>query len=176
MNLPPVPPPSHPFLFARIHPPNKFGGFLRAFFVKYNIVERDIEQYIWPAMREMGIVIIAYSPLAKGLLTGKYNESTVFPEEDLRSRNPLYAIKSNYRQVLELNNLLKTIGEKYGKTVPQVAINWLLKFDDVFPIPGAKSVAHVESNLGAIGWWLSDEDWNKIKEASDELDLVFYSD
>ena len=144
--------------------------------VKYNIVERDIENYIWPAMKEMGIVIIAYSPLAKGLLTGKYDESTVFPEEDLRSKNPLYAIKSNYKQVLNLNNLLREIGDKYGKTAPQVAINWLLKFDDVFPIPGAKSVSHVESNLGAVGWSLSDEDWNKIKEESDKLDLVFYNE
>ncbi len=142
--------------------------------VKYNILERDIENYIWPAMKEHGIVIIAYSPLAMGFLTGKYDESTVFPEEDYRANHYLYKNKENYRKVLEINKLLKEIGEKYSKTVPQVAINWLLKFDDVFPIPGAKSIAHIESNLGSLGWQLSDEDWNKIKEVSDNLDFTHF--
>ena len=142
--------------------------------VKYNILERDIENYIWPAMKKHGIVIIAYSPLAMGFLTGKYDENTVFPEEDYRANHYLYKNKDNYKKVLEINKLLAEIGRKYNKTVPQVAINWLLKFDDIFPIPGAKSIEHVESNIGAVGWSLSQEDWNKIKEASDNLDFTHF--
>ena len=142
--------------------------------VRYNVIERDIEKEILPTMRELGIVIIAYSPLAMGLLSGKYDENTTFPKEDYRSNHPLFANKDNYRQVLEFVNLLREIGQKYNKTVPQVVINWLLKFDDVFPIPGAKSPEHVESNIGAVGWSLSDDDWARIKEASDKLNFSYF--
>ncbi len=142
--------------------------------VKYNILERDVEKEILPAMRELGIVIIAYSPLAMGLLTGKYDEKTVFPEEDYRSNHPLFAIKENFNQVINIVETLKEMAGKYGKSVPQIAINWLLKFDDVFPIPGAKSPKHVESNIGSVGWSLSDEDWMKIKEASDALEFTYF--
>jgi len=137
--------------------------------VLYNLLERDIEKAIFPAMRELGIVIIAYSPLAMGFLTGKYNETTKFPEGDFRNNVYLYKNKENFRKVIEFNKLLEEIGKKYGKTVPQVALNWLLKFDDVFPITGAKKVEQIESSIGAVGWSLSEEDWNRIKEASDKL-------
>jgi len=137
--------------------------------VLYNLLERDIEKSILPVMRELGIVVIAYSPLAMGFLTGKYDEQTTFPENDFRNNIYLYKNKENFRKVIEFNVLLREIGSKYGKTVPQVAINWLLKFDDVFPITGARKVEQIESSVGSVGWSLSDEDWEKIKEASDKL-------
>ncbi len=72
--------------------------------------------------------------------------------------------------------LLKEIAGKYGKEVPQVAINWLLKFDDVFPIFGAKRPEHVVINAGSAGWRLSDEDWRRITEASNRLNFTFVED
>ena len=144
--------------------------------VVYNVVERDIEEEILPTMRELGIDTIAYSPLAMGLLTGKYDESSTFPEGDVRSWHPLFTIRSNYLQALEVVRLLKEIAGKYGKEVPQVAINWLLKFDDVFPIFGAKRPEHVVINAGSAGWRLSDEDWRRITEASNRLNFTFVED
>lgn len=144
--------------------------------VKYNIIERDIENGILPTMRELGIVIMAYSPLAMGLLSGKYDEKTVIPEDDFRARHPLFVNKDNLRQIMRIISILKEIADKYNKTVPQVAINWLLKFDDVFPIIGARKPEHVLSNVGAVGWLLTNEDWMRIKDASDQLELTMFRD
>ena len=142
--------------------------------VKYNIIERDIEKELLPVMRELGIVVIAYSPLAMGLLTGKYDEKTVLPENDVRNRYPLFINKENLRKILRLVNLLRDIGGKYGKEASQVAINWLLKFDDVFPIVGAKKPEHVIPNVGAVGWRLTEDDWWEITRATNNLDLTYY--
>jgi len=74
-----------------------------------------------------------------------------------------------------LLKIMKDIAEKYNATIPQVAINWLLKYDDVFPIVGAKSIEQIETNIGAAKWKMSDEEWNRITSASDKikLDLFF---
>jgi len=144
--------------------------------VVYSIIERTIEVEILPTMRELGIITIAYSPLCMGLLTGKYDEKTVFPKEDIRSWYPLFAIKSNYTQALKIVEMLKDLAKKYNKEVPQIALNWLLKHDDVFPIFGAKKPEHVKINVGATGWRLSEEDWRKIEEASSKLDITFIED
>ncbi len=142
--------------------------------VRYNLIQREIEASILPKMRELGIVILAYSPLAKGLLTGKYDQNNLPPENDFRSKDPLFVNKENMTQIMNLINKLRELGEKYGKNPAQVAINWLLKNDDVFPIIGAKKPDHVLSNIGSVGWRLSEEDWNSLKEISDKLDLTYH--
>jgi len=143
--------------------------------LEYNILMRGIEQSILPHLRERGIVTIAYSPLSGGLLTGKYDETSEFPKEDRRSQWALLANKQNRLEMKPLLKIMKDIAEKYNATIPQVAINWLLKYDDVFPIVGAKSIEQIETNIGAAKWKMSDEEWNRITSASDKikLDLFF---
>jgi len=64
--------------------------------------------------------------------------------------------------------------EAHNATVPQVAISWLLKMDDVFPIPGAKSPEHVKQNAESVNLKLSDDEWRKITEISNKLDVEYF--
>ncbi len=103
--------------------------------------------------RDLGISIIAYSPLAKGVLTGKYTPENpppgirgrIYNRERLQAAQPLIA-------------LMREIGEKHGgKSPAQVALNWTI-CKGTIPIPGAKNVRQLESNIGAVGWQLSEDE------------------
>ncbi|MFB2936881.1 aldo/keto reductase [Aerosakkonemataceae cyanobacterium BLCC-F154] len=104
---------------------------------------------------ELGIKLIAYSPLALGLLTGKYSEKTSLPKgvRGLAFRQILPGIKS-------LLGCLREIAETKNKTMSQVAINWCI-CKGTIPIPGAKSVEQAKDNLGSLGWQL---DVNEVAE------------
>lgn len=144
--------------------------------LEYSVLMRDIEAEILPFLREAGIATIAYSPLAMGILTGKYDETTGISKKDPRLGDPLFKNKENLGRVQPVIGIMREIADAHEATVAQVALNWLLRFDDVFPIPGAKIPEHVESNVEATKWKLSDEEWNRITEASDRLDLNFFLD
>ncbi|MFQ5885334.1 MAG: aldo/keto reductase [Thermoplasmata archaeon] len=144
--------------------------------VEYSVLMRDIEHEILPFLREAGIATIAYSPLAMGILTGKYDETTEIPKEDPRLGDPLFKNKENLGSVQPVISIMREIAEAHEATVAQVALNWLMRFDDIFPIPGAKTPEHVESNVDTMKWKLSEEEWNRITEASDKLDLNFFLD
>jgi aryl-alcohol dehydrogenase-like predicted oxidoreductase len=144
--------------------------------LQYNILSRDIEKEIIPHLREEGVVTIAYSPLSGGLLTGKYDENFEFPNDDLRSQWTLLSNKNNRAKMKPIMQTMKEIAEKHETAIPQVAINWLLKMDDVFPIPGAKSVDQAESNAKASEWKMSDDEWRRITTASDKLELDEFSE
>ncbi len=132
--------------------------------VEYHLLKRDIERNgTWDACRERGISIIAYSPLAMGMLTGKY--TTENPPPGLRGRK--------YRKTLlelpPLIALMHEIGAKHGdKTPAQVALNWVM-VKGAIPIPGAKNASQVKSNAGALGWRLSDDDVAALDEMSDRI-------
>jgi aryl-alcohol dehydrogenase-like predicted oxidoreductase len=134
--------------------------------VRFNLVERWAEEEHIPYAEEANMTVMAWSPLAKGALTGKYGLEDLGKFQDLRVNDPLFH-PDNYAKILELVKLLRDIGERYGKTPAQVALNWLIQYSDVIvPIPGAKSPEQVEENAGATGWRLSYEDWRRIDEAS----------
>jgi aryl-alcohol dehydrogenase-like predicted oxidoreductase len=103
------------------------------------------------ACKELGVLVLAYSPLAQGRLTGKYSEqnqpqgSRHFSDYPMRELSPLLSV-------------LRGLGEKFGQKTPsQVALNWLL-CKGVIPIPGAKNKRQAEENAGALGWRLAPED------------------
>ncbi len=136
--------------------------------VRYNLIERDAEKEIIPYAEQEGLTVIAWSPLAQGLLTGKYTPENMPEFKDVRAENPLFHpenFQSIYAQVVE--PLLK-IAQKYGKTPAQVALKWLLQSSDtVIVIPGAKNPEQVESNAEAAkNWKLSLVDWLSLEEAS----------
>ena len=119
--------------------------------VEYSLLDRHIEHDgTLQACRELGVTIIAYSPLRKGILGGKYSPA----HPPAGPRGAMY--NAGYlRRVDPLLNLLREIGTAHGgKTPAQVSLNWLISKGAV-PIPGAKNERQVEENAGALGWRLS---------------------
>jgi aryl-alcohol dehydrogenase-like predicted oxidoreductase len=122
--------------------------------VKYSLLDRRPERSgLVSKCKELRVTIIAYSPLEKGILTGKYNQHNI-PRDNRAWR---YNIRY-LRRIELLINELQTIGRKYnGKTAGQVSLNWLISKGAV-PIPGTKSIDQAIANAGAMGWKLSNED------------------
>lgn len=128
--------------------------------VEYSLLERKIERNeTLKVCRELGVRVIAYSPLGMGLLTGKY--SRAHPPSGTRAFQKRKALQ----QVGPLVTLMREIGERHGKTPAQVAINWTI-CQGTLPIPGAKNVRQVESNAGATGWRLTDDELAVLDEES----------
>ncbi len=143
---------------------SKYNLSLASNQVEYHLLNRKIEKNgLLDRCKEMGVRVIAYSPLAKGLLTGKYS-----PE------NPPPALRgSNGREYLKalqgLIGLMAEIGQGHGgKTPGQVALNWTI-CKGTLPIPGAKTKAQAAENAGAKGWRLTEEEVRALDEASDKF-------
>lgn len=113
---------------------------------------------------ELGIKLIAYSPLALGLLTGKYSEKTALPKGVRR-----LAFQQILPGIKPLLGCLKEIAESRNKTMSQVAINWCI-CKGTIPIPGAKSVEQAKDNLGALGWQLDVNEVTELDKAAANTD------
>ena len=121
--------------------------------VEYSLIQRSPERNgLLTACRELGVTLIAYSPLGMGLLTGKYTPS--HPPSGVRGRKYTAAYLTKIQPLL---NTLSDIGAKYGKTPAQVALNWTL-CKGTLPIPGAKSVKQLQDNAGALGWRMTTDE------------------
>ncbi|ADN50590.1 aldo/keto reductase [Vulcanisaeta distributa] len=139
---------------------------------RYNLIERDIEKELLPYLQREGITLIAWSPLAKGAVTGKYSPENR-PKGDLRENEPVF-YPDNLREITtKLIPVIKELASKYGKTPAQIALNWLVMHDNVVPIPGAKNAAQVVENAGAVGWRLSEDDFRRLTAASNSLVITY---
>lgn len=131
--------------------------------VEYNLLNRSIErQGLMDYCMENGISIIAYSPLAQGILTGKYTPDHIPPGARGRKYD---------RQFLEklqpLLSLMREIGQgQGGKTPAQISLNWLIT-KGAIPIPGAKSATQAIQNSGALGWHLDADEMSALEKAAD---------
>ncbi len=140
--------------------------------VRFNPVELEAEAEIIPYAEENDMTLLAWSPLAKGAILGKYTLEEAEKLDDVRRGDPIFH-PANYKQILEVANIVKELAAKYEKTPAQVALNWLLSYSDVIvPIPGAKDPSQVEDNAGAMGWRLKREDWYRIYEAARTIKLT----
>jgi aryl-alcohol dehydrogenase-like predicted oxidoreductase len=127
--------------------------------VQYSLLARQIERNgTLTAAREMGVTILAYSPLAQGLLTGKYDKTT--PVTGARRLDPRFS-EGGREKISQIVHLLREIGENYNRTPAQVALNWLIA-QGVMPIPGAKTASQSAQNAGALGWALKAEEQTQI--------------
>jgi aryl-alcohol dehydrogenase-like predicted oxidoreductase len=125
--------------------------------VQYSLLSRKIEMNgILNTARELGVTILAYSPLAQGLLTGKYTTEKYIKPIGVRRFNPNFS-KNGLEKITPVLNVLRQVGEKYDRTPAQVALNWLIK-QGVVPIPGAKTAQQAIQNAGALGWSLNTEE------------------
>lgn len=140
--------------------------------VRYNLLERDAEKELLPYAEEYNMTLLAWSPLAKGALTGKYRPDSLPQFEDVRKTDPVFH-PDNFARVYEVVKLLEEMAGRYGKTPAQVALNWLVTASPaVVPIPGAKRPEQVADNAGSVGWRLSYEDWARLEEASRRVHIV----
>jgi aryl-alcohol dehydrogenase-like predicted oxidoreductase len=134
--------------------------------VRYSLLTRQIESNgIFDTARELGVTILAYSPLAQGLLTGKYSASGSETPTGARRIDPRFK-KDGLQKIEPLISLLRQLGEKHSRTPAQVALNWLIAQGNVIPIAGAKTAQQVQQNAGALGWRLSDDEIAQLEEAS----------
>src|SRR6188472_1219544 len=133
---------------------------------EYSLFWREPEDEILPALEELGIGFVPFSPLGRGLLTGQVTASAEFGEGDMRANLPRFereALQAN----LALVDLIKTVAERKGATVGQVALAWLLARKPwIVPIPGTRRLERLEENLGAVDLELTAEDLTDLDTAS----------
>ena len=133
---------------------------------EYSLFTRDVEDEILPAVRELDIGFVPYSPLGRGFLTGRWRSIEDMPEDDTRSaRFPRFA-EENFKKNLELADRVREVADGKGITPGQLALAWLLaQGEDIVPIPGTKRRKYLEENAGAAGVTLTEDDLASIEEA-----------
>jgi aryl-alcohol dehydrogenase-like predicted oxidoreductase len=134
--------------------------------VRYSLLTRQIESNgILATARDLGVTILAYSPLAQGLLTGKYTPEGAATPSGARKIDPRFS-KEGLQKISPVISLLKSLGEKYERTPAQVALNWLIAQGNVIPIAGVKSAQQVKQNAGALGWRLNPDEIEQLEQVS----------
>src|SRR5918994_1575250 len=133
---------------------------------EYSLFTRDVEEEILPTLRELGIGLVAYSPLGRGFLTGRWRSVEDMPENDSRAgRFPRFE-EENFRKNLELADKVREIADEKGAAPGQLALAWLLhQGDDIVPIPVTKRRERLEENATAANVTLTNEDLRHIEEA-----------
>ena len=136
---------------------------------EYSLWWRRPEQEVLPALEELGIGLVAYSPLGKGFLTGKIDENAKFDSTDFRSTLPRFtpeALKENQALI----SLLEGIGKKKKATPAQIALAWLLAQKPwIVPIPGTTKLDRLDENIGALPVELTSEDLHEINTAASKI-------
>ena len=142
-----------------------YGVSLASNQVEYSLLRRAPETNgVLEASRDLGVTLIAYSPIAKGLLTGKYGPGDR-PVGLVRRMGRAFS-EQNLKKIEPVVNILREIGEAHNKQPAQVALNWLITQGNVFPIPGAKNEIQARQNAGALGWEMASEEAEKLHLAT----------
>jgi aryl-alcohol dehydrogenase-like predicted oxidoreductase len=133
---------------------------------EYSIFSRDAEDEIFPTVRELGIGFVAYSPLGRGFLTGRFKSIDDLEPDDYRRRSPRFA-GDNFRKNLDVLKRIEEIAKKRGVTPSQLALAWVLhRGDDIVPIPGTKHVKYLEENVRALDVELTKDDLAGIDDVA----------
>jgi aryl-alcohol dehydrogenase-like predicted oxidoreductase len=138
---------------------------------EYSLWWRKPEVEVLPALEELGIGFVPFSPLGRGFLAGKIDENTTFDKSDFRNIVPRFmpeARKANQALV----DLLRSIGERKNATPAQLALAWLLARKPwIVPIPGTTKLHRLEENIGAVEVDLTDDDLREIDSAASQIDV-----
>ena len=130
---------------------------------EYSLFERGVENALLPAVRELCIGFVPYSPLGRGFLTGAAKCAEELPVDDWRAKNDPRLQGGNFDDNAKLADFVRQVGREKGATPSQIALAWLLhQGEDIVPIPGTKRRKYLEENLGAASMKLSPEELQKI--------------
>jgi aryl-alcohol dehydrogenase-like predicted oxidoreductase len=133
---------------------------------EYSLWTRDPEDEVLPLCRELGIGFVAYSPLGRGFLTGRFRTFEDLPEDDYRRNSPRFQ-GENFQKNLDLVERVEDIARRKKCTPAQLALAWLLaQGEDVLPIPGTKQRRYLEENVGAVDVDLTPADLEEIEEVA----------
>ncbi len=132
---------------------------------EYSLWTRDVETEVLPTCRELGIGLVAYSPLGRGFLTGRFQQDATFDEGDFRASLPRFQ-PENITTNRSLVDVISTMAARKACTTAQIALAWLLaQGNDIVPIPGTRRIAHLQDNLGALSVRLESEDLAELSRA-----------
>ncbi|GMF93320.1 unnamed protein product [Aspergillus oryzae] len=142
--------------------------------MEYSLFALDVEKPktdLLNTTKELGVALVAYSPLSRGLLSGRLKSPDDLEEGDFRRGIPRF-FPENFHKNLELAEKLHTIAARNGITVGQLALAWLLaQGDNVIPIPGTKSIDYFNENMGALEVELGMQDLREIRAAAEKADV-----
>jgi aryl-alcohol dehydrogenase-like predicted oxidoreductase len=142
----------------RVHP-------IAALQTEYSLFSRDPEEEILPTLRELGIGFVPYSPLGRGVLTGRFKRPDDLPEGDFRRSVPRFSAENLGRNV-ELLAAVEALAAEKRCTPAQIALAWVLgQGEDIVPIPGTRKPQRLEENAAAMKVQLSPEDLQRIEAA-----------
>ncbi|MEA2266193.1 MAG: hypothetical protein QOE27_1776 [Solirubrobacteraceae bacterium] len=135
---------------------------------EYSLWTRDVEAEILPTLRELGIGLVAYSPLGRGFLSGRFSSPEDLDENDFRRTGPRFT-GDNLERNRQLVDRVRELAAEHGVTPGQLALAWVLaQGEDVVPIPGTKRRTYLEENLAAADLELSPEDLARIGDVVGE--------
>jgi aryl-alcohol dehydrogenase-like predicted oxidoreductase len=136
---------------------------------EYSLWTRDPEAEVLPTLEELGIGFVPFSPLGRGFLTGKIDQSTTFDRSDLRNNLPRFTPEAR-RANQAFVDLLARIGKRKQATPAQIALAWLLAQKPwIVPIPGTRRLERLDENLGAIAVELASDDLREIEDAAAQI-------
>jgi aryl-alcohol dehydrogenase-like predicted oxidoreductase len=142
---------------AAVHP-------IAAVQTELSLWSRDAETEVLPTVRELGIGYVAYSPLGRGFLSGRFKSPDDFPDDDFRKFHPRFQ-GENFEKNLQLVREVEVMANEKGCTTAQLALAWVLaQGEDVVPIPGTKHIRYLDENIGALEVSLTDEDLKRLDE------------
>ncbi len=138
---------------------------LTAVQTEYSLWARDVEAEILPTLRELGIGLVAYSPLGRGFLTGRFGSAAEVPSGDFRANDPRFSV-DNFDRNATLVADVRALAEEKGATPGQLALAWVLaQGPDVVPIPGTKRRGYLEENVAALAVELTGDDLARLDAA-----------
>ncbi|TMK42371.1 MAG: aldo/keto reductase [Actinobacteria bacterium] len=136
---------------------------------EYSLWTRDPEAQVLPTVRELGIGFVAYSPMGRGFLSGRFKSPEDFPQDDFRRYNPRFQ-GENFQRNLALVERIQELAAEKGITPGQLALAWVLhQGQEIVPIPGTKRRSYLEENLAAGDVELTDQELERIAEAMPEV-------
>lgn len=144
---------------------------LTALQTEYSLWTRDIEDEILPAVKELDIGLVPYSPLGRGFLTGKYRKNSDFSEGDFRKNNERF-MQVNLDNNVQLLDVIEPLAEKYNCTTGQIALAWLLaQYDKLVPIPGTKNTSYLTENAQAAHIVLEGTDISLLNDIHQHVEI-----
>ena len=139
---------------------------------EYSMFFREPEKEVLPALEELGIAFVPFSPLGKGILTGRFTSDSKLDAADFRAGIPRFQ-GANYQHNLELANYVKELAKLKDAAPAQIALAWVLAQKDfIVPIPGTKKVSRIKENLGSMDITFTEKEMSDIREKLESIEII----